>query len=43
MADERFRSIPMVIETPKSADLHEDVENLDLLRSWIPVETTTTP
>lgn len=36
MADERFAEIPMVIETPKSADLHEDVENLDLLRSFIP-------
>ncbi len=36
MADERFTEVPMVIETPKSKDLHEDVENLDLLRSFIP-------
>ena len=41
MADERFTHVPMVIETPKSADLHEDVENLELLRSWIPVEAST--
>lgn len=38
MADQRFTEIPMVIETPKSNDLHEDVENLSLLRSWIPSE-----
>lgn len=36
MADDRFRETPMVIETPKSDDLHEDVENLTLLRSFIP-------
>lgn len=37
MQDERFADVPMVIETPKSDDLHEDVENLALLRSFIPV------
>ena len=43
MADERFAEIPMVIETPKSADLHEDVENLNLLRSFIPSEIECDP
>jgi deoxyribonuclease IV len=31
--DARFRKIPGCIETPKSADLHEDVANLAVLRS----------
>ena len=31
--DARFGRIPGCIETPKSADLHEDVENLAVLRS----------
>lgn len=30
--DPRFRKTPGCLETPKSADLHEDVENLALLR-----------
>ena len=30
--DPRFRDLPGCIETPKSPDLHEDVENLALLR-----------
>ncbi len=30
--DERFRHIPMVLETPKSKDLAEDVENLKTLK-----------
>ncbi|MFH1277167.1 MAG: deoxyribonuclease IV [Candidatus Eisenbacteria bacterium] len=30
--DRRFRKIPMILETPKSEDLHEDVENLAVLR-----------
>ena len=33
--DPRFRKIPMLLETPKSADMHEDVENLRVLRSLI--------
>lgn len=33
--DPRFRDIPMILETPKSEDLHEDVENLRILRSLI--------
>jgi deoxyribonuclease-4 len=31
--DARFRDLPGCLETPKSADLHEDVENLALLRA----------
>jgi deoxyribonuclease IV len=31
--DPRFRGLPGCLETPKSPDLHEDVENLAILRS----------
>jgi len=33
--DGRFRDLPGCLETPKSADLHEDVENLATLRSLV--------
>lgn len=33
--DPRFSESPMVLETPKSDDLHEDIENLETLRSLI--------
>ncbi len=33
--DPRFVHVPMVLETPKSRDMHEDVENLRLLRSLV--------
>lgn len=33
--DRRLAGIPMLLETPKGPDLHEDVENLRLLRSLI--------
>jgi deoxyribonuclease-4 len=33
--DARFRDLPGCLETPKSADLHEDVENLAILRSLV--------
>ena len=33
--DPRFEHIPMILETPKSKDMHEDVENLAVLRSLI--------
>ena len=33
--DPRFADVPMILETPKSEDMHEDVENLALLRSLI--------
>jgi deoxyribonuclease IV len=33
--DVRFRDLPGCLETPKSADLHEDVENLAILRSLV--------
>lgn len=31
--DRRFRKLPLILETPKSEDLHEDAENLGVLRS----------
>ncbi len=33
--DPRFAATPMILETPKSEDMHEDVENLALLRGLI--------
>lgn len=33
--DPHFADLPMVLETPKSADCHEDVENLARLRSLV--------
>ena len=33
--DPRLRSVPMLLETPKGADMREDVENLALLRDLI--------
>lgn len=33
--DHRLRDIPMVLETPKSADFHEDIENLAALRQVV--------
>lgn len=33
--DARFRDVPGCLETPKSDDLHEDVENLSILRSLV--------
>ncbi|MFZ5918621.1 MAG: deoxyribonuclease IV [Chloroflexota bacterium] len=33
--DPRFREHPMLLETPKSADMHEDVENLATLYSLL--------
>jgi deoxyribonuclease-4 len=33
--DRQFSDIPMLLETPKSDDMHEDVENLARLRSLI--------
>lgn len=32
MRDKRWAHVPMVLETPKSDDLHEDIENLAVLR-----------
>lgn len=32
MNDERFKDIPKILETPKSEDLHEDVENIKMLK-----------
>lgn len=33
--DPRFSRVPMILETPKGEDMHEDVENLALLRGLI--------
>jgi deoxyribonuclease-4 len=35
MNDKRFAGIPKILETPKSEDLHEDVENLEVLRALV--------
>jgi deoxyribonuclease-4 len=33
--DRRFKDVPMLLETPKSEDMHEDIENLARLRALI--------
>jgi deoxyribonuclease-4 len=33
--DARFEGVPKILETPKSKDMHEDVENLRVLRALI--------
>ena len=33
--DKRFKNLPGCLETPKSPDLHEDVQNLAILRSLV--------
>jgi deoxyribonuclease-4 len=33
--DRRFADVPMILETPKSDDMHEDVENLRVLRRLV--------
>jgi deoxyribonuclease IV len=35
MNDKRFLNIPKILETPKSEDLHEDVENMKVLKELI--------
>ena len=35
LRDPRWRNLPMVLETPKSEDMHEDVENLRVLRNLL--------
>ena len=35
LQDERFRSVPKVLETPKGKDLAEDVVNLKTLRELL--------
>jgi deoxyribonuclease-4 len=35
MNDKRFINIPKILETPKSEDLHEDVENIRVLRGLV--------
>jgi deoxyribonuclease-4 len=36
--DARFKNLPACLETPKSKDLHEDLENLAILRSLVEPE-----
>ena len=38
--DPRFRDLPGCLETPKSKDLHEDLENLAVLRSLLQTNRT---
>jgi deoxyribonuclease-4 len=35
LKDERFKDLPMTLETPKSDSLIEDIENLQTLRSLL--------
>ncbi|MBM4456426.1 MAG: deoxyribonuclease IV [Chloroflexi bacterium] len=35
LKDPRFAVMPLILETPKSEDLHEDVENLAILRGLV--------
>lgn len=35
MNDKRFKKIPKILETPKSKDLHEDIENLGILKKMM--------
>ncbi|HSI86606.1 MAG: deoxyribonuclease IV [Candidatus Methylacidiphilales bacterium] len=35
VSDPRWRDIPKVLETPKSEDMHEDVENIMKLLPWL--------
>lgn len=35
MNDSRIAAIPKILETPKSEDMHEDVKNMDILKSLI--------
>ena len=35
MNDRRLNRVPKILETPKSDDLHEDIENLKILRSLV--------
>jgi deoxyribonuclease-4 len=39
MNDPRFEDIPKILETDKSEDLHEDIENMNVLRSLIAERT----
>lgn len=40
--DARLAAIPMILETPKSEDLHEDVRNLAFLRNLVAMHQATT-
>jgi hypothetical protein len=35
MNDPRLAAVPKILETDKSEDMHEDIENMEALRSLI--------
>jgi endonuclease IV len=35
MNDARLRGVPKILETEKSEDMHEDIENMDRLRALV--------
>jgi endonuclease IV len=35
MNDPRMENVPKILETEKSDDMHEDIENMNVLRSLI--------
>jgi deoxyribonuclease-4 len=41
MNDPDFRRIPKILETEKSKDMHEDLENMALLRSLMTTDQNT--
>ena len=43
MNDPQFEMHPACLETPKSKDLHEDVENLAILRGLVARSITRNP
>jgi deoxyribonuclease-4 len=43
MNDERFEGIPKILETPKSEDMHEDVENMRVLKSLMKDQPASSP
>jgi deoxyribonuclease-4 len=43
MNDPRMKALPKILETEKSEDMHEDVENMTLLRSLLVATSSGTP
>jgi hypothetical protein len=35
MNDARLERVPKILETEKSEDMHEDIENMNILRSLV--------
>jgi len=38
MNDPRLAQVPKILETEKSEDMHEDIENMNILRSLLHTE-----